>query len=119
MEYPKYTNNQAKVIVTTKSGNKKRAMFYWNGGKPTFASYGTDITDSVIDWEYNNSMEGLKIGDTVYQCDGFRIYSSTIQNIYFHQGRTIYDTEGIAFDRRAIGKSIFTSKEGAEKLLLV
>ena len=119
MEYPQYTNNQAKVIVTTENGNKKRAMFYWNGGKPTFASYGMDITDSVIDWEYENAVEGLKIGDTVYQCDGFRIYSLTIQNIYYHQGRAVYDTDGIAFDNRAIGESIFTSKEEAKKLLFV
>ena len=94
-------------------------MFYWNGGKPTFASYGMDITDSVIDWEYDNSVEGLKIGDTVYQCDGFRIYLCTILDIYVHEGRTIYDTEGIAFDNRAIGTSVFTSKEEAKKLLLV
>lgn len=57
MEYPQYTNNQAKVIVTTENGNKKRAMFYWNGGKPTFASYGMDITDNVIDWEYDTELE--------------------------------------------------------------
>lgn len=62
---------------------------------------------------------GLKIGDTVYQCDGFRIYLSTIQNMYFHNGRTIYETEAITFDKRAIGKSIFTTKEEAEKLLFV
>lgn len=61
----------------------------------------------------------MKIGDTVYQCDGFRIYISTIQNIYIHNGRTIYDTEGIAFDESAIGKSVFTSKEEAKKLLFV
>ena len=116
MKYPQYENNQAKVIVTTKSGNKKRAMFYWNGGNPTFASYGMDITESVVDWEYITQKE-LKVGDTVYQCNGDRIYSSTIQNIYFHNGRTFYDTDGIAFDKRAIGKSIFTSKEEAKKLL--
>ena len=53
MKYPQYTNNQAGVIVTTKSGNRCRAMFYWNGGKPTFASFGSDITEHVIDWEYD------------------------------------------------------------------
>lgn len=117
MEYPQYKSNQAKVIVTTKSGNKTRAMFYWNGGKPTFASYGTDITENVIAWEYDTTKKELTIGDTVYQCDGFRIYLSTIQNIYVHNGRTVYDTDGIAFDKRAIGKSIFTTKEEAKKLL--
>lgn len=89
-----------------------------NGMKPTFASYGMDITESVIDWEYITQKE-LKVGDTVYQCDGFRIYLSTIQNIYFHNGRTIYDTEGISFDKRAIGSSVFTSREEAERLLFI
>lgn len=51
--YPKYENNLAQVIVHTAPGKMQKAMFYWNGGKPTFASYGTDITDSVRAWEYN------------------------------------------------------------------
>lgn len=118
MKYPEYKRNQAKVIVTTKSGNKRKAMFYWNGNKPTFASYGTDITDSVIDWEYDTTATALKIGDTIYQCDGFRIYSSCIQKIYVHNGRTIYETEAITFDKRAIGVSIFTSIEEAKERLV-
>ena len=49
-----------------------------------------------------------KVGDTVYQVDSERIYESTVKRI-------IYDTDGIAFDERAIGKSVFMTLEEAEK----
>lgn len=54
-----------------------------------------------------------KVGDTVYEIDGGNsesgdIYSSVISRI-------IYETKGIAFDERAIGKSIFLTREEAEK----
>ena len=49
-----------------------------------------------------------KVGDTVYQIDtAGNIYESKII-------KTIYDTYGIAFDERAIGKSIFLTREEAE-----
>lgn len=51
-----------------------------------------------------------KVGDTVYQVDTERIYESTVKRI-------IYDTDGIAFDERAIGKTVFLSREEAEKAL--
>lgn len=51
-----------------------------------------------------------KVGDTVYQTDGVRVYESSIRNI-------IYETEVIAFDERAIHKSIFLTKEEAEQKL--
>lgn len=52
-----------------------------------------------------------KVGDTVYQIDlAGNIYESKISKI-------IYDTNGIAFDERAIGKSIFLSREVAEETL--
>lgn len=51
-----------------------------------------------------------KVGDTVYQTDGVRIYPSTIKVL-------IYDTNGIAFDERAIGKSVFLTREEAEAAL--
>lgn len=50
-----------------------------------------------------------KVGDKVYQTDGIRIYESTIHMIYC--------TENISFDERAIGKSIFLTREEAEKAL--
>lgn len=51
-----------------------------------------------------------KVGDIVYQVDSERIYESTVRNI-------IYDTDGIAFDERAIGKSVFLTREQAVKAL--
>jgi hypothetical protein len=56
-----------------------------------------------------------KVGDTVYEIDGGNsesgdIYSSVVR-------RVIFDTAGIAFDERAIGKAIFLTREEAEKAL--
>ena len=52
----------------------------------------------------------VDVGDAVYQVDSERIYKSTVKII-------IYDTDGITFDERAIGKSVFLTKEEAEKAL--
>ncbi len=51
-----------------------------------------------------------KVGDTVYQTDGIRIYESKIRRILF-------DTDNIAFDERAIGKTVFLTREEAEAAL--
>lgn len=51
-----------------------------------------------------------KVGDTVYQVDAERVYPSVVKAV-------IYDTDGIAFDERAIGKTVFTSPEEAEQAL--
>lgn len=48
-----------------------------------------------------------KVGDTVYQADGVRVYESVVKKV-------IYDTDGIAFDETAIGTSVFTRREQAE-----
>jgi hypothetical protein len=56
MEYPK---QNVPIYMFLVSGNKAKGMFYWNGGKPTFVSYGTEITNKVISWEYvNNKPKG-------------------------------------------------------------
>ena len=51
-----------------------------------------------------------KVGDVVYQTDGVRIYEGQIKEI-------IYDTGLIVFDERAIGNTVFLTREGAEKAL--
>lgn len=51
-----------------------------------------------------------KVGDTVYQTDGIRAYSSIVKNI-------VFDTVGLAFDKTAIGKSVFLTHEAAEARL--
>ncbi len=68
MKYPEYRGNCARVIAITENGNRCRAMFYWNGGVPTFASYGSDITKSVVAWEYNypTRLYELPSGDCIF-----------------------------------------------------
>lgn len=52
-----------------------------------------------------------KVGDKIYQLDtAGNIYESEITKI-------IYDTNGIAFDSKAIGKCVFFSREAAEQAL--
>ncbi len=51
-----------------------------------------------------------KAGDVVFQTDGVRIYPLVIEKV-------IYDTNGIAFDERAIGRSIFLTRDEAKKAL--
>lgn len=59
-----------------------------------------------------------KVGDTVYQTDGIRIYESTIREItYTANNILIYDTEKVCFDKTAINESIFLTREEAEKAL--
>lgn len=48
-----------------------------------------------------------KVGQTVYQTEGIRVYESVVRNV-------IYDTDGIAFDETAIGHSVFLTCEEAE-----
>ena len=52
----------------------------------------------------------VKVGDTVYQVDDCRMYPITVRKI-------IYDCGFIAFDGDAVGKSVFLSKDDAEKLI--
>ena len=51
-----------------------------------------------------------KVGDTVYQIDAERVYESEVKWI-------IFDCDDIAFDERAIGVSIFLTREEAEAVL--
>lgn len=59
----------------------------------------------------------LKIGQKVYEHDSSRIYESTISDIYIYNNRTIYQTNGVDFDERAIGGSIFLSRQEAQEHL--
>ena len=51
-----------------------------------------------------------KVGDKVYQIDAERVYESEVKWI-------IFDCNDIAFDERAIGGSIFLTREEAEAAL--
>ena len=50
------------------------------------------------------------VGDTVYQIDAERVYESEVKWI-------IFDCDDSAFDERAIGGSIFLTREEAEAAL--
>lgn len=54
MTYPGHEKDWYSVLYRTASSPAKwrKGMFYWNGGKPTFAACGRTITD-VIEWKYN------------------------------------------------------------------
>lgn len=58
-----------------------------------------------------------KVGDIVYQTDGVRIYELTILDIYLRKNKPYYETDCVDFDDDAIGKSIFLTKEKAERAL--
>ena len=60
------------------------------------------------------TVQECKIGDKIYQTDGVLIYESTIGEITFTTKHTIFVTENIAFDERAIGETIFLSYSEAE-----
>ena len=51
-----------------------------------------------------------KVGDKVYQIDAERVYESEVKGI-------IYDAGHIDFDERAIGKTVFLTREEAEAAL--
>jgi hypothetical protein len=50
---PEYSNNQARVYIKCSDGRITKGMFYYNGGEPVFASYGSRITN-VTEWAYWN-----------------------------------------------------------------
>ena len=61
---------------------------------------------------FKNKNQFLNIGDKIYQHDAERIYESTIKNI-------VYETTGIIFDERAIDKTVFLTREEAERALYI
>ena len=74
----------------------------------------------VVDFMMANgvTVQECKLGDKIYQTDGVRIYESIIGEITLTAKHTIFVTENIAFDERAIGNSIFLSYAEAEAHLL-
>ena len=60
------------------------------------------------------TVQECKLGDKIYQTDGVRIYESIIGEITLTAKHTIFVTENIVFDERAIGNSVFLSYDEAE-----
>lgn len=52
MEYPDKSSCRVEVKIHSMESAWRPALFYWNGGVPTFAQYGSDITEKVIAWRY-------------------------------------------------------------------
>ena len=52
-ELPTEECGQMTVYVITADGKSAKAMFYYNEGAPTFASYGS-VIKNVIRWAYIN-----------------------------------------------------------------
>ena len=64
-----------------------------------------EIADCFL--SHGVTLPPCKVGDTVYQTDGERVYQSVVKKV-------IYDTDGIAFDETAIGTSVFLRREQAK-----
>lgn len=60
--------------------------------------------------DFKDKSRYIELPEKVYQTDGVRVYESTVKNV-------IYETDGVAFDKRAIGQSVFLTREEAEKEL--
>ena len=70
-----------------------------------------NLADYLI--EEGTILPPVKVGQTVYQTDGTRIYELTVNG----GSVLVYDTDSIAFSDEAIGKSIFLTREAAEAAL--
>lgn len=57
-----------------------------------------------------------KVGDTVYQTEGVRVYESKIKGLIYDKG-IYYDCGYFAFDETAIGEVVFLTKAEAEAKL--
>lgn len=71
----------------------------------------TEPQDFITDYLLKNGVivPPCKVGDTVYQADNAgNIYGNEVTQV-------VYGTKGIAFDERAIGESVFLTREEAEK----
>lgn len=70
------------------------------------------FTEHLADYLLANGVIVLpcKVGDTVYQIDAERVFESQVEAI-------IYATDSIAFDERVIGKTVFLTREEAERAL--
>lgn len=87
------------------------------GADNDFEKY--ELLDMTADYLIANGVivPPCKVGDTIYQIDGVRIYPSTIHEITYTASKVIFVTENIVFDEQAINNSIFLTCEEAEKAL--
>ena len=81
----------------------------------TYEEYVEALADKLI--EEGVIITLCKVGDTVYQTDGIRIYELEIFDVSLRKNKPYYETESIDFDDTAIGKSIFLTREEAVRAL--
>lgn len=75
---------------------------------------------NIVDYLLENGVIVLpvKVGDKIYQTDGFRVYENEVCEISLSKRTVIYYTESaVAFDETAISKSVFLTREEAEQAL--
>lgn len=98
---------------------KERLVKLMKEAESKFDGTPLDIEEFVADYLIANGVicPPCKVGDTIYQTDGVRIYPSTIHEITYTSSKVIFVTENIVFDEQAINNSIFLTREEAEKAL--
>jgi hypothetical protein len=77
------------------------------------------LAENIADDLLENGVVVLlcKVGDTVYQTDGIRIYELEVFDVSIRRNKPYYETESIDFDDDAIGKTVFLTREEAEAKL--
>lgn len=98
--------------MTEREIERERLIELLNNSLTGSVGLSSMLSESIADYLLANgvTVPPCKVGDTVYQTDKVQIYESKIKNV-------IYDTTGIAFSERAIGKTVFLTREEAEKAL--
>ena len=67
-----------------------------------------EIADYLL--SHSVTLPPCRVGDTLYQMDGEKVYEVVVTNV-------IYDTDVTAFDETAIGMFVFHNREEAETVL--
>ena len=85
----------------------------------TIENYVHPEWEFIADYLLDNGVVVLscKVGDTVYQTDGIRIYELEVFDVSIRRNKPYYETESIDFDDDAIGKTVFLTREEAEAKL--
>lgn len=58
--------------------------------------------------DFKDKSRYIYVPEKVYQTDGVRVYEIEVKGI-------IFDSDSVAFDARAIGQSVFLTREEAEE----
>ena len=105
-------------VTTIANADKERLIDFMIEAKRTDPKTGS-FTEYLADYllKHGVIVPPCNVGDTIYQTDGVRIYTSTIHEITYTKNKVIFVTENVVFDERAINNSIFLNREEAEQAL--